>query len=134
MLLSVIVITETRYGGVYEGGPWAAFSLSPPGTPPDEAFSGDTYACDWWDQPTVPVGVGDSPDEALAVLQLLIDRDRNHEEVGCFAPGESVQVARCAPDAWCPQSIGVVQAVEFRPSRPYVGGVRGLLRGPGRLA
>ena len=121
--LGVVVITETRYGGVYEGGPWAAFSVSRLDSVPGEAFGGDTYALDWWDRPTIPVGAGDSPDEAFARLGLLVERDRASAESGLFSPGDLVLTARCTPDDWYPQTIGTVLSVEFRPCRPYVGGL-----------
>ena len=125
MLAHVIVITETRYGGVYEGGPWAAFSVSDFNAIPDEAFSGDPFASAWWGSPTVPVGVGDSPDQALDRLRFLVARDQQEEETGCFAPGERVQVASCTPSDWYGEGVGVVRSVEFQPSRPYAGGLRG---------
>lgn len=125
MLADVIVITETRYGGVYEGGPWAAFSVSDVDAIPEEAFSGDAFASGWWGSPTVPVGVGDSPDEALERLRFLVARDRQEEQTGYFAPGERVQVARCTPDEWYGKGIGIVRSVEFQRARPYSGGLRG---------
>lgn len=92
---------------------------------PDEAFSGDAFTARWWGAPTVPVGVGDSPDEALAHLQFLMARDASHSENSYYALGEAVRVAACTPDEWYGEGIGVVRAVEFRPVRPYVGGLRG---------
>ena len=125
MLAHVIVITETRYGGVCEGGSWAAFSVSDVDAIPEEAFSGDAFAPGWWGSPTVPVRVGDSPDQALERLPFLVARDQQEEQTGCFAPGERVQVAKCTPDEWYGKGVGVVRSVEFQPSRPYTGGLRG---------
>jgi hypothetical protein len=121
----VVVITETRYGGVYEGGPWAAFSVAGFDSVPGDAFGGDIYANDWWDKPTVPVAAGDSPDQALERLLFLVERDRENSETGRFSPGDSVVIARCTPSDWYSGSIGIVLSVEFRPARPFVGGLRG---------
>ncbi len=119
------VITETRYGGIYEGGPWAAFAATDVGFDPGDAFAGDTFACAWWDAPTVPVGVGESPNEAVARLQRLIERDRAEAQTGLFAPGDEVRVARCAPDEWKCSAPVIVLSVEWRACRPFVGGLRG---------
>ena len=121
----MVVITETRYGGVYEGGPWAAFSITAFDVMPDDAFGGDPFALAWWDQPSVPVGVGDSPDEALDRLRNLMQRDREHLQTGLFAVGDAVRVARCTPDEWYGSGTGTVHSVEYRPCRPYAGGLRG---------
>jgi hypothetical protein len=121
----VAVIIETRYGGVYEGGPWAAFGVDDPKQVPDEALGGDPVAAGWWGSPTVPVGVGDSPDEALDRLRFLTDRDRRSEETGFFEVGAEVRVASSTPDCWYGEGIGVVRSYEFRAALPYVGGLRG---------
>jgi hypothetical protein len=119
------VITETRYTGVYEGGPWAAFDVREPSFVPSDAFGGDPVAVDWWSAPTVLVGVGDSPDEALDYLRFLTARDATNNESGYFVPGERVHVASCTPDSWYARGEGVIRSVEFRPQRPYAGGPRG---------
>lgn len=62
-----VTIIATRYTGAYEGGPWAAFNCDP-GDIPDDATGDDTDAFTWWRSPSVPVGVGATPDEALAAL------------------------------------------------------------------
>ena len=125
MLLVMIVITETRYGGVYEGGPWAAFSASDLAAVPDDAFSGDPFASNWWDAPSVPVGVGDSPDEALERLTFMLARDQGQETNGYFNPDDQVEVANCTPDEWYGNGVGVVRCAESRPSPQYYGGLRG---------
>ena len=59
-----VTITPDRYGGLYSGGAWLAF---PPTTSkvPEGPFSGDVFAETWWGQlGDVPVGRGDSPDQA----------------------------------------------------------------------
>jgi hypothetical protein len=61
-------ICPTRYGGVYEGGKWAAFGCDP-WEVPSEAF-GDDIACGvWWahDKPMV-TATGSTPEEAHANL------------------------------------------------------------------
>lgn len=125
MLPSVIVITETRYGGVYEGGPWAAFSIGDLAHMPDDAFAGDPFACGWWDEPSVPVGVGDSPDEALDRLRQLMARDQQQCEDGLFASGDPVRVASCTPHEWYGAGTGIVRSVEYKRIAPYAGGLRG---------
>jgi hypothetical protein len=64
----VITIFQTRYGGAYEGGPWAAVWASPQDIPED-AIVGDTFASRWWQEHEAEVGVGSTPDEALADLK-----------------------------------------------------------------
>ena len=49
-----VAIVEDRYGGVYAGGAWNAHA--------------DDVTAMHWQKPTW-VGVGDTPDEALADLQ-----------------------------------------------------------------
>jgi hypothetical protein len=67
------VTTRTRYGGTYEGGPWAAFAVDDESQIPAEAFGGDLTAAEWWRGGTsIVVGVGDSADEALEHLAYLI--------------------------------------------------------------
>jgi hypothetical protein len=63
------VIIETRYGGAYEGGQWAAFS-SP--EIPEEARGEDVECRSWWEAPTVAVGVSSTPDEALEILERAV--------------------------------------------------------------
>lgn len=61
-------ISPTRYSGVYEGGRWAAFRLSPEHLP-GEAFGGDPEASDWWvGAEAAWVGVGASPNGAFRDL------------------------------------------------------------------
>jgi hypothetical protein len=77
--LQPITLVETRYGGTYEGGRWAAFAKpefyvpygSDPATrtmPPDGAFAEDPVAHLWWLENADRVGVGSLPGEALADL------------------------------------------------------------------
>jgi hypothetical protein len=101
------LVTRTRYGGFYEGGRWAAFSilgLDGAAAAPSEAFSGDAVASEWWwSGPSVPVGVGDTATEALASLLHKISRpDEPRFPIGC-----EVNV-RKAPDFWFHEGTGIV--------------------------
>lgn len=119
----MILITEARYSGVYEGGPWAAFAVASVQAVPSEAFGADTVAVNWWSAPTVPVGVGDTPNGALGRLEFYLDRDQKGSQAGLFALGDQVTVARPTPDAWYGAGVGAVREVEFRPILPHVGGL-----------
>lgn len=112
----MIIIAETRYRGIYEGGRWAAFGLPVEafglvgvrGLPP-EAFGGDNQACEWWTRPTIEVEVGDTPNEATERLGLL----RSYAWArGLFDVGDVVHLAECAPDDWYGSEAGVVTSVE----------------------
>jgi hypothetical protein len=62
-----VTIIQTRYGGIYEGGAWAAFNLHPEQIP-DDAVGGDIVCARWWADFGKAVGVGATPDAALADL------------------------------------------------------------------
>lgn len=63
-----VTIIRTRYGGVYEGGVWAAFALRPDRVPPEA--TGDDRACMvWWEEYGAGVGLGATPERALADLE-----------------------------------------------------------------
>lgn len=63
-----VTIVLDRYGGVYSGGKWVAynqyFDLVPP-----EVDDGDIECHRFWLQNDMPVGRGNTPDEALADLE-----------------------------------------------------------------
>ena len=63
-----VTIIATRYGGIYEGGEWAAFPLHPEQVP-DDARADDITCPTWWEQYARFVGVGVTPDAALADLK-----------------------------------------------------------------
>jgi hypothetical protein len=63
------VIIETRYGGGYEGGAWAAFASE---AIPEEAQGEDVECRTWWEAPTVAAGVGATPEEALGMLDRVV--------------------------------------------------------------
>ena len=61
-----MTIIKTRYGGAYEGGSWAAFNAY---DVPMDATDDDITCCEWWVDHRHEVGVGKSPDLALADLE-----------------------------------------------------------------
>ena len=67
-----ITIIATRYNGGYEGGVWGALPVGPDEVP--EEATGDDLECrEWWESPPFAVGVGATPDRALAALDESID-------------------------------------------------------------
>jgi len=102
------VVAQTRYRGTYEGGRWAAFEVwGPPGGEihvPPEAFGSDTVAVEWWwGGPSVAVGIGETPGDAL---DHLMHKIRHPSEP--FVPiGARVSVAD-APDFWQHDGVAVV--------------------------
>ena len=67
-----VTIIRTRYGGVYEGGDWAAFNCDEWDVPGD-ATAGDPECEAFWREPkAVRVGVGGTPDQALAALLRVV--------------------------------------------------------------
>lgn len=65
-----IIVVQTRYGGIYEGGPWAAFagwSIDEIARAQEGAFGGDIECYQWWDRnkhdPTI--AVGEEPGDAV---------------------------------------------------------------------
>lgn len=57
-----VVVVATRYGGVYEGGMFAAI---PADWLQADAFGQDTECGDWWHAHGHKAGVGATPDAAL---------------------------------------------------------------------
>jgi hypothetical protein len=52
-----VTMIRTRYGGIYEGGEWAAFPIRFDDIPPE--VDGDDAACaTWWADFAYAVGVG----------------------------------------------------------------------------
>lgn len=81
----------TRHGGTYEGGQWAALPCHPDEFPP-QANGDDIELRDWFTDPTIAVGVGETPDEALAALEAVIDAcphppDRQNRVPGGYVCG-----------------------------------------------
>lgn len=68
-----LTIMLTRYNGVYEGGKWAAFNLSPAHIPA-EAHGNDVTCATWWDYLGSKIaGVGNTPEEAVENLKPKIE-------------------------------------------------------------
>lgn len=68
-----IIIRESRYSGAYEGGRWFAYHADIPLTLGYyEYLEGDDCdAVDFWSSDAAKlIGVGDTPNEALADMQL----------------------------------------------------------------
>jgi hypothetical protein len=66
-----VTIIATRYGGIYEGGAWAAFPVGAERIPP-LAISDDSTCVTWWADYGNAVGVGATPNAALADLEAKI--------------------------------------------------------------
>lgn len=66
-----VTIIATRYGGTYERGLWAAFPISAERVPQD-AVADDVTCAAWWADFGTTVGVGVTPDAALADLRAKI--------------------------------------------------------------
>jgi hypothetical protein len=86
-----ITVISVRYGGSYEGGRWGALPLRPGEIPP-EATGHDIECQEWWEGPPVAVGLGATPDRAVAALDEVIDQcphpdDRRHELLGGWICG-----------------------------------------------
>ena len=73
MPLYPVTLIRTRYGGIYEGGEWAAFPIHSDEIPVE--VEGDDVTCaTWWSEFGHAVGVGASPDAALADLEEKCDK------------------------------------------------------------
>jgi hypothetical protein len=83
--LTPITIVATRYSGGYEGGVWAALPVHPREVP--EPATGDDPDCQtWWERPPFAVGLGATPDRALAALDDAIDRCEHPEQLQFEVP------------------------------------------------
>lgn len=65
-----VTIIKTRYKGVYEHGRWAAFNLRPESVP-GSVMGSDIECATWWDHFRAGVGLGETPDLALAALEQI---------------------------------------------------------------
>lgn len=61
-----IVVFQSRYSGVYEGGDW--FALANCESIPDGPWEDDDECLDWFVKNEKIVGVGDTPDDAVSDL------------------------------------------------------------------
>lgn len=62
-----VTLITTRYGGVYEGGAWAAFPCRAHEVP-RETVADDVTCVMWWEEHGAAIGVGATPEDALADL------------------------------------------------------------------
>lgn len=76
-----LTIVEDRFGGTYSGGIYTAWNLYPYDIP-HELFIGDCACSDFWHECTVPVGRGNTPDEAADDLRdrLFVEILRKQDE------------------------------------------------------
>jgi hypothetical protein len=74
-------IFRARYGGIYEGGRWIAYP-SHPWEVPDQVHGSDIESSEWFHEHSDEVGVGDTPNEALADLRGRIERKRRARQGG----------------------------------------------------
>ena len=59
-----IIIRESRYGGIYEGGRW--FAIARCDRIPEDAVGDDVHASHFWNSPDAfLIGVGETPNDAL---------------------------------------------------------------------
>jgi hypothetical protein len=72
-LLYPVTIIQTRYGGSYENGTWAAFNCHENEVPPAASDDDLTAANYWWSDAAENVGRGESPNEALADLERRLN-------------------------------------------------------------
>lgn len=70
-----ITIVRTRYSGVYEGGVWAAVACEPQDLP-EQALGSDVECASWWGERRGEVGVGATPEDALASLLAIPEAER----------------------------------------------------------
>ena len=74
-LYPVTIVTD-RYSGSYAGAPWLAFYCEADEVPIEAYCGGDNDSMDWWANPTMPVGKGDTPDAALRDLEAAVAKER----------------------------------------------------------
>lgn len=67
-----LTIIKDRYGGVYSGGQYTAWNLEPQEIP-TQIFYDDVSCYGFWLENKVPVGKGDTPQEAIKKLQELLE-------------------------------------------------------------
>jgi len=81
IFLYPIVVRETRYGGVYEGGSWFAYSGY---GFPVEAIGDDCECADFWgSEASNKLGVGNTPNEAvehLVQIYLRLEEEKENDE------------------------------------------------------
>ena len=77
MLPYPLTVTMDRYRGTYSGGEWTAWNCEPSEIP--EGPFGDDVGCAWfWNKNEIPVGLGQTPDSAIADLVKKLEGE-SHE-------------------------------------------------------
>ena len=76
-----VTIFQARYGGLYEGGRWIAYA-SHPWNVPHQVSGSDIETAEWFNDHSDDVGVGDSPNDALADLRGRVERKRRERQGG----------------------------------------------------
>ena len=69
-----LTVFKDRYTGTYSGGEYVAFNLDPYEVP-REVQGEDTECFIFWSRNTIPVGVGNTIDEAISKLKLEVNDD-----------------------------------------------------------
>jgi hypothetical protein len=69
-------IIPSRYGGVYEDGEWLAFPLHFAKVP-TVVYGGDPYCAKFFAETDLPIGRGDTPQDAY---ENLLDQVNPHRE------------------------------------------------------
>lgn len=69
-----LTITLDRYTGAYSGGKWTAWNCEP-GEIPEGPFADDVGCASFWADNRTPVGIGESPEAAIADLNRKIEEE-----------------------------------------------------------
>ena len=69
-----LTITADRYTGAYSGGVFTAWNLEPSEVP-KEPFEGDVGCATYWVENYYVCGKGDTPEEAVANLYIMLGGD-----------------------------------------------------------
>jgi hypothetical protein len=70
-----ILIAQSRYGGIYEGGEW--FCIPNCENIPEDAVGEDCDCVDFWaSEVATKIGVGDTPDSALL---SMLEKNSSHQ-------------------------------------------------------
>lgn len=76
-----VTIIRTRYGGIYEGGAWAAFNCDEWDVPTAATGCDPEREAFWRHPKMVRVGVGGTPNEALSALVRVVEDAFNASQV-----------------------------------------------------
>lgn len=70
-----LTIVADRYSGIYSGGAWTAWPCEPWAVP-EAAHGGDVACAAFFAAPTLPYGIGATPEEARDDLIARLGRGR----------------------------------------------------------